>query len=199
MSLSPTTFWDWFCAFADRLPQGNVPDAFQESLLSKLHRYDKRLYFLISTNTAQRELIITADGNKDAFQSAELLVSAAPNLAGWTFIALKPAMGFDFTHSDGPISLDVSKLWFKPTESSDDPPGLGVVLGLPDIDFVLHNQSVDTAYTILETSIGERCCTDDIAQVTVDDLPATPEVSGYLPLPKLPDYIAFHKRRHGCR
>jgi hypothetical protein len=96
MSQSPSSFWTWFRGFADRLRHDHVPDAFQDELLSQLHRYDSRLYFLICTNTSPCELIITADGNRDAFSAADSLVAAAPDLDGWTFIAVKPPMGFDF-------------------------------------------------------------------------------------------------------
>jgi hypothetical protein len=124
------------------------------------------------------------------------MVAAAPDLPGWRFYSLKPPMGFDFHHADGPISLDVSQLWFMPLTSSEDPTKLRIVIGFPDADFVLQNQSIDTAYTILETAIGERSCTRDIAHVAVDDLPDAPDAEGYIELPRLPEYIAFHKRRH---
>ncbi|MEA5466493.1 hypothetical protein [Leptothoe sp. PORK10 BA2] len=196
MKLPPTAFWTWFRGFAERLPKDDVPNDLQDELLSQLHCFDDRLYFLLSTNAVPHELIITAEGNADAFSSADKLVDAAPTLVGWQFLALKPAMGFVFQHTDGEISLDVSALWFMPTNSSDDPPQLGVIIGFPDADFVLENQSVDTAYTILETGIGERSCMSDIQRVTVDDLPDDPESHGYIPLPQLADYIAFHKRRY---
>lgn len=108
----------------------------------------------------------------------------------------KPPIGFDFRFRDGPIDLDVSRLWFMPLKSADDPEALAIQIGFPDADFVLRHQSVDAAYTILETAIGERSCTEDIAQVVVDDLPDSPAESGYLELPRLPDFIAFFKRRH---
>jgi hypothetical protein len=76
-------------------------------------------------------LIITAEGNQDAFPSADALVAAAPDIAGWTFIALKPPLGFDFSHTDGAVSLDVSKLWFLPTKSTENPSALGVIIGFP--------------------------------------------------------------------
>ena len=196
MTLSPKVFWTWFRGFAERLPHDDIPDELQDELLSELHRFDERLYFLLCTNTLPHELIITADGSAGAFSSADILVDDAPTLPNWQFIALKPAMGFAFRHTDGKISLDASALWFKPTNSSDDPPQLGVIIGFPDADFVLENQSVDTAYAILETGIGERSCMNDIHRVTIDDLPDDPESHNYIPLPQLADYIEFHKRRH---
>lgn len=195
MRRSASQFWHWFQGFSHRLPGGEVPDPLQDELLSELHSYDGRLYFLISTSSFPHELIITAEGDANAFEAAETLVDSAPKFDGWRFVALKPPMGFDSRFRDGPIDLDVSRLWFLPLKSADDPAALAIQIGFPDADFVLRHQSVDAAYTILETAIGERSCTEDIAQVVVDDLPDSPAENGYLELPRLPDFIAFLKRR----
>ena len=196
MTLSPSSFWIWFRGFADRISSEDVPDALQEELISQIHCFDPRLFFLISTNSTPHELIVTADGNRDAFASANTLVAAAPELDNWKFIALKPPLGFCFRHTDGSISLDVSTLWFKPLKSAKDPSALGIVLGFPDADSILKNQSVDTAYTILETGLGELACAQDIAHVSVDDLSDDPGADGYLEISHLADYITFHKRPH---
>jgi hypothetical protein len=149
MKLPPSAFWTWFQVFAKRIPNHGIADELQNELLSHLQCYDRRLYFQICTNATPRELIITAEGNADAFPSADELVTEAPVIAGWKFISLKPAMGFDFCRTDGVITLDVSKLWFIPTTSNAAPSKIGVIIGFPDADFVLKNQSVVTAYTIL--------------------------------------------------
>lgn len=195
MKSTPGNFWLWFRGFATRLTAETISETLQDELLSQLHHYDKRLFFLLSTNTQPHELIVTAEGNSEAFESADTLVAAAPEIANWKFFSLKPPLGFDFRHTDGPISLDVARLWFMPTSSRDAPGALGIVLGLPDADFILEHQSVDTAYCILEASIGERECAREISHVAVDDLPDDPAAGGYLVLPQLPAYIAFHKRR----
>lgn len=195
VSEASVQFWTWFRDFASDLPADSFPDNLQDALLAELHKYDDRLFFLVCTTTIPRELIITGDGNTEAFPAVERLVNASPSLSGWAFFALKPPMGFDFTHNDGPISLTISDLWFKPLKSDSAPNALGVVIGFPDADFVLDHQSVDTAYTILETALGERSCATDISYVSVDDLPDKPAEDGYLALSQLADYIAFHKRR----
>ena len=196
MNDAATLFWTWFSGFASRIQGEYVPESWLDELLGQLQRFDTRLYFLLSNGDLPRELIITADGNKHAFPAAEALVEAAPDLEDWRFIALKPAMGFQFRHTDGPVKLDVSQLWFMPRVSVDDPSSLEIVLAVPDADFVLAQQSVDTAFTILETAIGERSCATDIAEVTVDDIPENPRDHGYLRLPLLPEFIATHKRQN---
>ncbi|MEQ8208633.1 MAG: hypothetical protein RH917_02280 [Lacipirellulaceae bacterium] len=188
-------FWKWFKKNEQFLKSDAPENNLLNEFLDQLHLFDSRLYFLISTNQDPNELIITAEGNSKAFESAESLVSSAPEIEGWAAIALKPPMGFDFIHQDGKIRLHASKLWFMPLHSEADPKGLGIMLGMPNVDFVLDNQSVDTAYTILESGIGERSCTEDIAHLVVSDLPDSPAEEGYIELDKLASYIAFHKRR----
>ncbi len=198
MTLTPNQFWHWFRGFAGQLPGDVIPDELQDELLSQLQQVDDRLYFLMATCATPKELIITADGNVEAFPSADALVAEANEVDGWQFFALKPPMGFAFRFQDGPIDLDVSQLWFMPLKSAADPAILGVRMALPDVDFVLKHQSVDAAYTILESALGERAVAEDIAHVEVTDLPPSPADDGYLELPQLAAYVEFHKRQHQC-
>ena len=181
MKLPATTFWTWFRGFASRLPDGPLPEHMLE----------------LSTNAPDKELILTAQGDLTVFPEVEAMIDAAPDLDGWTFIALKPALGFHFTHRDNGIALNAAELWFLPLKSKSDPHALAVCLGVPDAEVVFDRQTVDTAFTILETGIGERSCATDIQHVTVDDLPDDPPAHGYIPLLKLADYIEWHKAKTG--
>jgi len=105
-------------------------------------------------------------------------------------------MGFAFTHRNNEIELDVSQLWFRPLKSTSEPQSLGLRLGVPNADFVLQRQTVDTAYTILETGIGERSCAIDIQHVEIDDLPHDPSAEGYLEIERLSKYIDWHKKKN---
>lgn len=74
-----------------------------------------------------------------------------------------------------------------------NPSAIVIELGVPDADLVLTSQSIDIAYTILETGIGARACALDIQQVYVGDLPEDPSAQGYIELPELASYIAWRK------
>lgn len=166
-----------------------------DEMLAQLHCYDDRIYFELSTSAATNELILTASGNVAVFPAVDAFVAAAPRIDGWAIVALKPAMGFAFTYRDNEIELDVSQLWFLPLRSASDPQDLGVRLAVPDADLILQRQSVDTAYTILETGIGERSCANDIQHVEITDLPEGFLAQGYLELPRLAEYVEWHKRK----
>jgi hypothetical protein len=196
MRLPPSTFWTWFSGFARRLPADDPPDALLDELLDQLHAIDRRIYFELSTNTADRELILTASGNSAAFPVVDNLIATAPKLKGWSFVALKPPKGFQFKYRSGDIVLNVRELWFMPLQSNTNPRDLGLRLCLPNADYILERQTVDTAYTILETVIGERSCATDIQYVEVDELPADPAAERYLPITRLVEYLEWRRRKH---
>ena len=196
MNSNINDFWLWFSGFADCLPKNDPPEAALDDLLERLHLIDNRIYFELSINTPTKELILTAQGDVDAFPVVDAIVAAAPERDDWSFIALKPPMGFDFTFRNNGVVLNAADVWFLPLKSQSDPNALGLRLGVPDADAIFGAQTVDAAYTILDTGIGERSTATDIQHVAVRNLPDNPEANGYLKLPELTDYIAFHKTKH---
>jgi hypothetical protein len=196
MPITPSAFWRWFRRFATKLTPGEPSDSALDELVHELHKVDSRLFFEISTNTAQKELIITASGNADVFPVVDALIAKAPKIDGWSFIALKPPMGFDFVHSNNRgLELNVKKLWFLPLQCKEDSEVFGLRLAVPSSAAVVRLQSVDTAYTILSTALGERSYASDIGFVELADLPKDPAAEGYAELPILPFYIEARRRK----
>src|SRR5262245_21456806 len=91
-------FWQPFLArastFASRLTDGG--DGFQEGdvieeISMLLASVDKRLAPILEIDGAGTiQFVVTANGNRGAFPVAGRLVRAAPSLAPWRFVALKP-------------------------------------------------------------------------------------------------------------
>lgn len=188
-------FWNWFGGFAARLPEGEPPEEMLDELLGQLHALDERIYFELSTDTPAKELILTAHGDVAVFPVIEAIVDAAPVIETWSFMALTPPMGFDFTHRNNGIELHAAKLWFLPLRIAAQPDALGLRIGVPDADLVIRQETVDTASTILQTGIGERSYTMDIQYIELVDLPDDPAAHGYIELPQLAQYIAWEKQR----
>src|SRR5215469_13672049 len=66
--------------------------------VEQLKKVDEHFWFELSSDRhPAREFIVTAEGHVNSFPIAEELVRLAPKTEGWTFIALKPAQGFQFT------------------------------------------------------------------------------------------------------
>src|SRR4051812_9694410 len=90
-------FWRWFAKHQARFRSVEVPE--KEGLLDEiqhhLHAYCPDLFFEIGGFPGgTTELIITAAGRRALFPQVRELVSAAPPIDGWSFIAFKPAQGF---------------------------------------------------------------------------------------------------------
>jgi hypothetical protein len=98
-------FWKWFVANSDRLlsaPVGPGPE-FHE-LAKRLRKVDPELTFELGGAPDQpRQLVISADGLRSAFQSVEELVDMAPNVPGWRIVRFKPR---EPTYADLSISMN---------------------------------------------------------------------------------------------
>lgn len=104
-------FWSWFATSQQLLANEftDLEDIDEENIseqtyakvekvlgqmMHELHKYDERLFpFCGLTEDGKIELIITAEGNVEAFDSAHALVNGAPEFEKWDIIALKPRVG----------------------------------------------------------------------------------------------------------
>ena len=139
------------------------------------------------------EFIVTASGRKEVFSLAEAIIAAAPSLPGWSFIALKPPMGFDFKTTYTGIAFDPKEMWFLPLVRESEPTAMGLRVGIPNYDSSIEEQSMFAVFTILDTALGERSAALDIAHLEVGVLPTDPQARGYVALTELPKYIQWRK------
>lgn len=94
-------FWTWFRSHAERLRRAftaaesaSSTELLVDEIGDQLHRYDVRLYPLIGASAdGSCELIVTAEGNAEAFPSVFDLVAVALPIDAWTFTPLKPRFG----------------------------------------------------------------------------------------------------------
>jgi hypothetical protein len=187
-------FWSYFLDNEERIWKDR-PDisTVVDELKARLVRFCDGLTIELSAEEAgTRELVVSAEGESELFEAAELLVSRAPSLGRWQFIALKPAAGFTFrTDMDG-VQFDPARMKFDPLQSSADPDALAIRVYVPsdlltdNIDYVLR--------LILVTGLGERAFVD-IEYFDVMPMPRDSEV--YIPLLDLPSYVQWHLKRHG--
>lgn len=175
------------------------PDsALWDQAVAHLKAIDSRFWFELSQPDGEsREFILTAEGAKEAFPIAEITIAEAPAFPDWQFIALKPAMGFDFATRYEGVLLEPKKMWFLPLQSASRPNDLALRVGVPELMPEVQRQAANGVLVILDTAIGERSAALDIAHVEVCVLPQKPEDEGFLELPELPSYISWHKRKYG--
>jgi len=195
---SPEQFWAWFTANEARFRGirrlDNEP--LLDEILSHLHAYSERLFFMIGGDPDRpTELIVTAEGDKRAFGAVRALVDAAPKLAGWKFIAFKPAGGFAFVCTWEGARIDVKRAWFLPLLSTTTPAQFGVRLGCDEYVETLHDEFVAAAYVVLDTALGELVAASEIHHVDVGLTPSEPESQGYMRLSELPAFIAWQNAK----
>jgi hypothetical protein len=201
MNIPIRDFWQWF---ADHLSEfnslSNPDEPFWDIALDQLKKVDKRLWMELSAaGDMVREFIVTAEGHVESFPVVEMLVSLAPDIEGWAFVALKPPMGFAFsTRYEGTL-FEPSRMWFLPLESASHPQDFGMRVGIEGLGSIEERVAHNAVLVILDTSLGERSAALDIQHVQVSELPQNPESLGYIELPELPDYLAWRKRKQSSQ
>lgn len=190
-------FWTWFRANDAKL--WAMPDAdhpYWDTALAQLKRVHQGLWFEMSDEVhGRREFVITAAGDQKLFPLVDAMVAAAPTMNAWEFVALKPAMGFDFVTTYEGVAFDPKEMWFLPLESVNHPSDLALCIGIPGLNDEMRRLAGNAVMVILDTGLGERSSTMDVNHVEFAELPSQPEEEGYIELPDLPAYIAWWKRK----
>lgn len=191
------SFWHWFAEHQREVwAMQNADEPFWDSVQAELHRVDEGLWFEMSGEmNQQREFVITAEGNEELFPLVDELVAAAPPLPGWVFVALMPALGFEFVTEYEGVRYDGSRMWFLPLISEQEPEGLGLRIGIPGLSKEHRERGRFIAWMVLRTALGERRAAEAVQYLEVVTLPEQPEEEGYIELPELEAYIAWRKRQ----
>jgi len=192
-----TAFWRWLLDHQADLNALEHPEQpFWDTLLERLQRLDGGLSFELSApGETPRELVVTAQGDWELFPLVEALVSVAPPLDGWEFVALKPAMGFAFGLRSEGLELDPSQLWFEPMADGDTPHLLNLRIAVPGFNEEQELEISNGLLLILETALGEKSAAMDVNVVDVCELPDDPEGEGFQRLPELASLVEWRKRR----
>ena len=87
-------FWRWFITNQEHVFRFEADkERVLDEILAKLRAYRNGLVFEISIEkNGIREFIISADGLKELLPSVTKLVSAAPTLQNWKFVAFRPRL-----------------------------------------------------------------------------------------------------------
>lgn len=194
MRNSASAFWKWFEAnnsaysFINEVEPA-VKEALLDELLYNLHIYCNKLYFEIGGN---QELIITAEGNITYFESVIDLISSAPKINDWTFIAFIPARDVEYDINYEDVNLVSKEIWFEPLEHPDKPDAIGIKLYTANYELIKDSKFLDAAINKLaESMIGEKLFALHIDYVGIDQLPDNPEEENLLRLSELSKYVAW--------
>lgn len=193
---SDSEFWKWFLKHQSKIEAfKNANDPILDQLLEQLHKYNEHLFLELSTNFEEKELVITAEGDSEQFESVRDLMAKAPKLKNWKFTAFRPPLGFGFQTKYEGVEYDPEKLWFLPLENESNPSAVGIKIGIPSFDEKIHVHSKAAAWVILDTALGELVSAQEIQYMETGALPSDPEKEGYIELPELPKYLTWKKSK----
>ncbi len=157
-------FWTWFARNAEQLrhdfADAEAPEQIAsvvERIRAELHRYDERLFPLIGLDEDDRpELIITAEGDAQAFLSVFELMKTAPKFEDWQIVPLKPRIGT--CEGFRSIEVDGEELTLDDTRFVMSSNGTEVELAILIDDYAdeAEERFRYMATTLVECLIGER-------------------------------------------
>ena len=194
-------FWDWFSVNEGRLRTMRVPsrEDLLDEILKNLQLIDERLYFEISEPfDGINDFVITAEGKRELFPLVDCIIAMAPKLNRWTFTALKPASGFEFSTQYGETTLKPSELWFLPLSSREDgsqSAKIGLRIGIPKLEEKDAKEALCAAFVLLDTAIGEREMANAVGHVEVVSLPEHPRDCGYTELLGFREFLDQRERK----
>lgn len=193
--MQTSDFWHWFQTNASRLAELSTSRLVVDQIHEALSAIDLRLGVEVSNKSDDgiREVIISANGFRELFSLVEELVKAAPQIPGWTFIALKPARGFHFKYRQDASSLSPSEWSFQVMRDEHNKLGLRLLIpGKPAI--------IDSAvlHMIVETGIGEKASAE-ISHLEYTQLPEQFDGANWIGIDMLPEFLKWQRDRTGGR
>lgn len=193
-TLSKRHFWEWFERHQQdflHLPTKSNKEVnyWKNELNAHLRAYYKFLLYCIDWPTENNgRLVISVNGNTRRFKKAERLISMAPEIAGWTFIALDPPrdMEFSLEKEMQELLVDPHEFQFRIEKNSDSRFSLYIFHPLCTTDNVheFHYLADRAVYNLL----GERTYGLSVVKIETDNL-SNAETNDLLALEELPQHI----------
>jgi hypothetical protein len=192
-------FWIWFRKHEKALHQvvkenGDVKKDFFERISPKLDELKAGFFFLTGmTDSDTVELVIAADGEVKNIVFVEELINTAPEIQGWKFTALKPAVdikglciemnGYKFHHTN---------LSFYSNDDPQYPDEIDITIVHDDLNEENRSTIVNGTYLFLDNILGEL----DFA-TTIDNLSVVGNTDAereLIPIHKLRDYLIWRQK-----
>lgn len=167
-------FWTWFQNnekdFYDIVKsRQNIEKGFFDKLSPKLGELKEGYFYLtgmFDENTV--ELVLTADGNTRNIVFIEELVASAPNINGWKFTALKPALNIeDVSIEMAGLKFNSENLYFYSNDLPNYPDEIDICIIHNDMNDDNRQQIINGTYIFLDNYLGELDFVNNIDNLQV--------------------------------
>jgi hypothetical protein len=195
-----TEFWDWFKkhekAFFE-VVKGNDKDTietqFFDPLEAKLDELKDGFYYLTGMADPQTaELIITVEGAVKNIVFAEELISFAPQIDGWKFTMLKPALNIEDVNIEmNGFAFNSGNMHFYSNDYTEFPDEIDITV--IHADWSEENKDVIEGgiFIFLDNFLGELNLATAIDHIEIKDkVDADKEL---IPITKLKDYLSWRE------
>ena len=190
------SFWEWFSKEKNKyLFLNQVNESEKERLLDcfleKLHSYSENIFFEIGGHPEDTkvELIITAEGNQEFFDTVKILVNGAPEFENWKVIALKPPMGTGYKTEYGGYVFDPETTIFIPLNSEENPEDVGIRVCYSEFNEKKRDVFTNGTYLMLEVILGEKSTAIDIDYLDIIKTPRNIREYNFKHLNSIKEYI----------
>lgn len=191
------TFWTWFVENKKSFEQidSTNRDEKLNLILAKVHNIEGGLSIEISKETEGiRELTISPEGDRGKFQIVKDIVNKVPKIPGWTVVAFRQPLNFDFSLEYEDITFRPSEMFFHPLINDDS---LDLIIYAKNIS--RHDENKVTLYGLItmDNLLGEYDCVIKVRHYDFQDLDEEKDKSKLKPLTELKAFVAdFHKARN---
>jgi len=192
-------FWEWFSIHQKQFHEvvkehTAVQDLFFNRLQPKLDELkDGYNYLTGMCDDRTAELVLTPDGVTKNIVFCEELVESAPQIEGWKFTALKPALdiqdvlikmnGYDFGRSN---------MSFYSNDNSDYPDDIDITIVHDDLNEENRKKIVAGSHIFLDNYLGELDYVTTIDNVKV--IGRKDAERELIPIEKLKDYLKWRQK-----
>lgn len=192
-------FWNWFqknekAFYKVVKSRHNIEKGFFDKLSPKLSELKDGYFYLTGMyddNTV--ELVLTADGTVKNIVFIEELVKAAPNINGWKFTALKPALDIeDVSIEMAGLKFHSENLFFYSNESPNYPDEIDICVIHSDMTDDNKQQIINGVYIFLDNYLGELDFVNNIDNLQI--IQKSEAQKELVPIAKLKDFLIWRQK-----
>lgn len=192
-------FWTWFQKnekdfFNVVKNRKNIEKEFFDKLSPKLEELKDGYFYLtgmFDDNTV--ELVLTADGNTKNIVFIEELVASSPNINGWKFTALKPALNIeDVSIEMAGLKFNSENLYFYSNDLPNYPDEIDVCILHNDMNDNNRQQIINGTYIFLDNYLGELDFVNNIDNLQI--IAKSEAKKELVPIAKLKDFLTWRQK-----
>ena len=193
-------FWNWFQQHEKtfhKVVKGrkNLEKNFFDKMSLALNKIHTDIYYITGMyddNTA--ELFFTAEGAVKNFVYVEELVAAAPKLAGWKFIALKPALdNANFSIEMEGVEFNKDKILFYVNNQDKYPDLIDITFVHDDFDEKQKSLYANGTFIFVDNLIGERYFATLIDKISIAGKKEAAK-EDLIPIEKLRSFLEWRQK-----